>query len=106
MQSRVSGKNTTLRKYAEMHRSTRFLCLCFNKAQAVEASQSLPSNVGCNTTHVLASGLAGFPNAQRSSKGAFREPRAQAIMGPLNIGEVLTAQAAVGIVPKHLQSHS
>jgi F-box protein, helicase, 18 len=100
-----AGKTTTLRQYAETHRSTRFLYLCFNKAQATEATELFPSNVTCKTTHALAFGQTGFPYARNSNKGGFREPRAKAIMGPLNIGEVLTAHAVVGTVTRYLQSH-
>ena len=100
-----AGKTTTLRQYAEAHRLTRFLYLCFNKAQADEATASFPSNVVCKTTHALAFSQTGFPYTRNSSKGGFREPRAKAIMAPLNIGEVLTAQAVVGTVTRYLQSH-
>jgi F-box protein 18 (helicase) len=54
-----SGKTATLRMIAEAHPEKRILYVVFNKAMAVEAAKTFPSNVHARTSHSLAFGVFG-----------------------------------------------
>lgn len=64
-----SGKTTTVKLMAESDMSRTALYLAFNKAAADEASEKMPSNTECRTTHSIAyRSIIGNPNSVLGSK--------------------------------------
>lgn len=68
-----TGKTTTLELVARRHAGRRILYLCFNKANAVEGTKRMPSNVTSTTVHGLAYRAIGWRYAKKLGELRARE---------------------------------
>lgn len=90
-----AGKTTTAVGFTEARPNTRFLYLCFNRANAQEARLRFGPHVECKTGHALAWAAVGRKYGNQIVQGGWR---ARQMAEEVGIADVRTAAIAQGIL--------